>query len=299
VRENQNAPLVSAPEAGKPSGRSDAASAATPERFAFGKNWQRFLGVLDDERIAEAELSLVGMLGKDGLAERSFLDVGSGSGLFSLAAARLGAKRIHSFDFDVESVACTAELKRRYGSGREDWAIERGDILDSAYVDGLGTWDVVYAWGVLHHTGDLLQALINIERTVSPGGRLFISVYNDQGFRSKLWLRIKRTYNALPGVLKPAFAFAVMFPREALFLGGCLLARDPLAYVRSWTEYKRSRGMSRWHDLVDWVGGYPFEVAKPEEVFDFYGIRGFTLEQLKTCAGGIGCNEYVFRRQAL
>jgi 2-polyprenyl-6-hydroxyphenyl methylase/3-demethylubiquinone-9 3-methyltransferase len=51
--------------------------------------------------------------------------------------------------------------------------------------------------------------------------------------------------------------------------------------------------MSRWHDLVDWVGGYPFEVAAPEFVFDFYRERGFSLIQMKTCGGGLGCNQFV------
>jgi 2-polyprenyl-6-hydroxyphenyl methylase/3-demethylubiquinone-9 3-methyltransferase len=52
--------------------------------------------------------------------------------------------------------------------------------------------------------------------------------------------------------------------------------------------------MDRKHDLIDWVGGWPFEVSTPEEVFNFYRRRGFQLEALKTCAGGLGCNEFVF-----
>src|SRR5205823_13815006 len=83
-------------------------------RFAFGRNWQHFLQNVDEERIAEAEKSLCSMLEIQDLRGKSFLDVGCGSGLFSLAAIRLGASRIHSFDFDPQSVACTQTLKRRY-----------------------------------------------------------------------------------------------------------------------------------------------------------------------------------------
>jgi hypothetical protein len=54
--------------------------------------------------------------------------------------------------------------------------------------------------------------------------------------------------------------------------------------------------MSPWRDLIDWVGGYPFEVAKPEAILDFYLRRGFTLKRLVTCGGSLGCNEYVFVR---
>jgi 2-polyprenyl-6-hydroxyphenyl methylase/3-demethylubiquinone-9 3-methyltransferase len=55
--------------------------------------------------------------------------------------------------------------------------------------------------------------------------------------------------------------------------------------------------MSYWHDLIDWVGGYPFEVAKPEEVFDFCRERGFQLVELATAGGGPGNNQFVFQRR--
>ena len=62
--------------------------------------------------------------------------------------------------------------------------------------------------------------------------------------------------------------------------------------LRRWRVYKRNRGMSPWRDHVDWVGGYPYETAKPEQIFDFYRKHGFSLEFLQT--GGLGCNEFVF-----
>jgi 2-polyprenyl-6-hydroxyphenyl methylase/3-demethylubiquinone-9 3-methyltransferase len=268
------------------------------ERFEFGANWSAFLGVLDDERIEEATASLREMLGVDDLAGLSFLDVGSGSGLFSLAAARLGAARVHSFDFDPDSVGCTQELRRRHAPAASDWTIEPGSALDAGYLSSLGRFDIVYSWGVLHHTGDMWRALENVVAAVADGGRLFISIYNDQGPRSHLWRAVKRLYNALPGALRLPFTLLVMVPREALSLAKAVSLGRPGDYVRGWTDYKRSRGMSRWHDLVDWVGGYPFEVATPEAIFDFARERGFVLERLKTCAGGLGCNQYVFVREA-
>src|SRR3954451_21086925 len=139
------------------------------ERFEFGKNWQAFLDVLDDERIADAERSLQQMLGVDSLSGRSFLDAGSGSGLFSLAARRLGAEPVCSFDFDPSSVACTRELRRRFLPDDPSWTIEQGSILDERYVAGLGRWDVVYSWGVLHHTGGMWKALNLAHATVAEG----------------------------------------------------------------------------------------------------------------------------------
>ena len=273
-----------------------AAEVASGERFEFGENWGRFLAVVGEERICEAQASLRTMLGRPDLAGLTFLDVGSGSGLFSLAAARLGATRVHSFDYDPSSVGCTSELRRRYAPAGADWTVQCGSVLDVGYIDALGCFDVVYSWGVLHHTGAMWTALDNACAAVADDGRLFISVYNDQGSRSRMWRAVKRRYNQLPERARLPFVLAVMVLRELLTAGKSVVRVRPREYVRGWTNYKSTRGMSRWHDLVDWVGGYPFEVAKPEEVFEFCHDRGFEMESMRTCAGGLGCNEFVFHR---
>ncbi|HKG15734.1 MAG TPA: class I SAM-dependent methyltransferase [Pyrinomonadaceae bacterium] len=263
------------------------------ERFEFGENWSRFLEVLDDERIGRAEESLREMLEVESLEGRSFLDIGSGSGLFSLAARRLGA-RVHSFDYDPRSVACARELRRRYFPDAGGWEIEEGSALDAAYVRSLGEFDVVYSWGVLHHTGSMWEALANAALPVARGGKLFVAIYNDLGSRSERWKWIKKTYNELPKLLRAPFAAAVSAPNEAKMILRAVVTLSPGEYVRSWTTYAEKRGMSRWRDIVDWVGGYPYEYATPEAVFDFYRERGFRLTRLKCGGVGLGCNEFVF-----
>lgn len=264
-------------------------------RFEFGKNWQQFLTVVDNERIDDAAKSLCQLLGINNLEGRSFLDAGCGSGLFSLAARRLGAS-VHSFDVDENSVACAKELKRRYLPNDTEWRIETGSILDDRFVAPLATYAVVYCWGVLHHTGAMWDALDRICELVMPEGHLTISIYNDQGGTSVRWKRIKQFYNRMPRWLR----FTVLFPAFIRIWGPTtirdLLRGRPFA---TWKSYRQhNRGMSPWRDVVDWVGGYPFEVAKPEAVFDFCRERSMELVRLKTCGGGRGCTEFTFVKRA-
>ena len=261
------------------------------DRFAFGANWTRFLSALNEDRIARAEKSLSEMLGTERLDGLSFLDVGSGSGLFSLAARRMGAK-VHSFDFDPKSVACTQELRRRYFRVDENWLVEQGSVLDREYLSTLGKFDVVYSWGVLHHTGAMWQALENVTPLVSDeAGRLFIAIYNDQGRKSQRWAWIKRTYNQRPW-LRPLL---LGYGWARAWGVSLLLDLYHLRPFSSWRDYGAVRGMSPWWDVVDWIGGWPFEVATPEAIFRFYRNRGFGLQELIT-RQGYGCNEFVFSK---
>jgi 2-polyprenyl-3-methyl-5-hydroxy-6-metoxy-1,4-benzoquinol methylase len=261
-------------------------------RFEFGENWSRFLEVLNDTRIEKAEESLKRMLKVTTLRDQTFLDIGSGSGLFSLAARRLGA-RVHSFDYDKRSVACTLELKRRYCTDDKGWTIEEGSALDEEYMRSLGPFDIVYSWGVLHHTGAMWRAFEHVVPLVKKGGALFLAIYNDQDGTSRRWRMIKRLYNTSPRVLRPFILIPIILFYEGRYaIMDSLKGHNPLA---PWIHTKDSRGMHKWYDWKDWIGGYPFEVAKPEEVFEFYRDRGFRLVTLKT-RGGRGCNEFVFEK---
>jgi 2-polyprenyl-6-hydroxyphenyl methylase/3-demethylubiquinone-9 3-methyltransferase len=269
-------------------------------RYEFGRNWATYLDEhLDESRIAQAVDSLRAFTKLEDLRGRTFLDIGSGSGIFSLAAHRLGAASIVSFDYDESSVACTRALHEREGSPAS-WRVERGSVLDPAYLKGLGTFDIVYSWGVLHHTGAMWDAIRNASTCVAPGGLFYIAVYNSAdsiGIHSdgrvgtaRFWEKEKQFYCALP-----APGRRVLDGLAAAALVGVYLLRgqDPREQIRA---HRALRGMAWMVDIRDWLGGLPFEHARVDEVFRFVsGLGDFRLENLAS-TNSLMNNEFLFRR---
>jgi 2-polyprenyl-6-hydroxyphenyl methylase/3-demethylubiquinone-9 3-methyltransferase len=261
------------------------------QRFEFGKNWQSFLSTLTDQRIGIAQNSIMDMLRINNLTGKTFLDIGSGSGLFSLSARKLGAE-VHSFDYDPSSVACTQELRSRYFPNDSKWVIEEGSVLDIDFLKSLGSFDVVYSWGVLHHTGNMWAALENAASLVKKNGTLCIAIYNDQGRRSRFWKKVKKLYcSGIFGKTIVSGIFIPYFFSRALI--SCILRRE-----NAFAGYKKRRGMSITHDWFDWLGGFPFEVATVDDIFHFIRDRGFVLTNIRTDSG-LGNNQFVFIREQM
>lgn len=257
-------------------------------RFEFGENWEKFSSRLLPEQLQAAEDSLKEMLQIEDFRGKTFLDAGCGSGIFSLAAVNLGAERTISFDIDAKNIYCTSQLKEKKHPVR-NWEISEGSVLDSGFLRGLGQFDIVYSWGVLHHTGSLWQALDNISSLVRPHGKLFIAIYNDQGVLSIIWKLVKKTYVRLPSPMKQVFAVSIIIPFEVKYFVARVFRRKKSSLAQ------RKRGMKWWYDWIDWIGGYPFETAKPEKVIGYLQHKGFVLERVETCGKGWGNNEFVFR----
>jgi 2-polyprenyl-6-hydroxyphenyl methylase/3-demethylubiquinone-9 3-methyltransferase len=255
-------------------------------RFEFGNNWRAFLSNLNEERIVQAEKSLQEMLEFNDLRGKRFLDIGSGSGLFSLAARRLGAI-VYSFDYDPESLACTEELRLRYFPDDKNWSIKQGSVLDRKFLSSMGRFNIVYSWGVLHHTGTMWEALENVSLLVEENGSLFIAIYNDQGIKSDVWDKIKKIYCS--GVMGKTFVCTLFIP---YFYLKAIIA-SIIRKKNIFSDYRNHRGMAVFHDLLDWLGGFPYEVAKVENIFRFYKAKGFKLSNIATTNGG-GNNQFVF-----
>jgi SAM-dependent methyltransferase len=269
------------------------AAADDGRRFEFGENWRSFLKRIDSDRIGEAEKSLKWLLDCDRLDGKRFLDIGSGSGLSSLVARRLGA-RVVSFDYDGQSVSCTSALRDRFFPNDPGWLIERGSVLDGAFLNKLGQFDIVYSWGVLHHTGAMRDAIGKAARLVAPGGILALALYRKTAL-CWFWTFEKRWYCRAPERAQ-ARARAIY---TSLFRAAFVVARrDFSTYV---SNYSDNRGMDFAHDVHDWLGGYPYESIGPGALdkilsqLDFQKIRA-KIRRAPIGAFGSGCNEYVYRR---
>lgn len=253
-------------------------------RFEFGRNWQSYAKGVDESHVNIATMALQKLL-PDGFhpAGKSFLDIGCGSGLHATSAARLGFSKIVATDYDQNSVATTVSTAKAFGAEVDAF---RDDILNTKLNE---TFDVVYSWGVLHHTGNMAGAIRKASELVTPGGELIIAIYVKTPLCGA-WRKIKHTYCSSPAAIQKIMAYG---------FHGLRLARQ-IPSGELFQDYKQLRGMDRFHDSIDWLGGYPYESASALEVEAMVGEGFSLLKSYRTEAGigvfGTGCGEYVFRR---
>lgn len=263
--------------------------------FEFGANWLDYLEQVSDRNIQEAVCSLERLFPNGELQGRRFLDIGCGSGLSLLAALRLGAREVVGFDIDENSVEASRRCLRRFAPGA-DWHVLRASVFDLD-PERHGRYDVVHSWGVLHHTGDLWQALARAASLVSERGLLAIALYRKRpmcGF----WQKEKRFYSRAPRWVQAP----VRWLYQAVSLANKMKRGiNPITFLR---DYPKKRGMSWRHDVHDWLGGYPYESATPEETRAHLAYLGFRMvrQRVQDRVGrgllGVGCNEYVAQRRS-
>lgn len=259
--------------------------------FEFGENWLSFLDVVSEERIAGAERGLQKLFPGTELQGKRFLDIGCGSGLSMLAALRLGAAEVIGVDIDENSVEATRRCLTRFESGKK-WRAFRSSVFDLD-PEKLGRYDIVYSWGVLHHTGDMWRAIEKAASMMEDRGFFAIALYQKTGFCG-LWRIEKRIYSHLPAVFQAPVRWLYKLAWSAREL---VAGRNPFAGKKDEVR----RGMSRSHDTHDWLGGYPYESASPDEVHVKLDQLGLHLVRENITLGGTGlfgtaCDEYVASR---
>jgi 2-polyprenyl-6-hydroxyphenyl methylase/3-demethylubiquinone-9 3-methyltransferase len=271
---------------------------AAESHFAFGKNWAEFSKKVDEAKIQAAEQGLLKLLEKEEIVGKNFLDIGCGSGLHALSALRLGAARVLALDIDADSVATTKTMLERHAPSTDGhWQTGMKSVFDLApETDGL--FDVVYSWGVLHHTGNLDRALGRAAACVARKGVFCFALYR-RTWMDGFWRAEKRWY-------------AKASPEAQLRARRCYVALHRFLIGREKHEnrinhYQSRRGMAYEHDVHDWLGGWPYESISPKEVeqkmraLGFEPVREFAAKPRFLRHSGVlgsGCDEYVYRRKA-
>lgn len=254
--------------------------------FKFGENWASFSKNIDEPRIEDAMQSLKNLFGENALSNRSFLDIGCGSGLFSIAAARLGASPVLGLDVDPLSVATSQSNAAQWLTDLSRISFRQLSVLEADQMNKIGAFDIVYAWGVLHHTGNMKLALENAGRRVRLDGMLMVAIYNKH-WSSLPWKGIKWFYNRVGRFGQKVLVWVLM----------------PIIFIAKWmatfkNPLKMQRGMEFLHNVVDWVGGYPYEYASTAEMRPVLERLGFEVLKVLPAKVPTGCNEFVCRKKS-
>lgn len=264
------------------------------QRFEFGKNWLDFIQKnYGQEQVETSKNHILKFMERENLNGLTFLDIGCGSGLHSIAALQAGASVVHGFDYDPSSVAATRYVQNQAGNPG-NWTVEQGSVLDDAFMESMPQYDMVYSWGVLHHTGEVWHAIKNAAGRVKPGGLFYIALYSADvqiNPPPQFWLDVKRKYVA-SGWLTRRYMDLWYVWRFQMHKNPLLL---PL-FLKRMRDHKKNRGMNIFTDIRDWLGGWPMEFVYDAEATRFCENLGFKLSKIKT---GEACTEFLFIRDSV
>jgi 2-polyprenyl-6-hydroxyphenyl methylase/3-demethylubiquinone-9 3-methyltransferase len=262
--------------------------------YSFGKNWLEYSQSINSIHVDHVTSDLSRLLNLKDLTQKSVLDIGCGSGVHDVGFYQLGCRNLTAIDYDQDCITATNQTLEKFcpGSG---YKILQGDILSSK-TQSLGKFDIVYSWGVLHHTGNLLEAICKASTLVAREGHLAIALYR-KTLMCGFWKAEKRLYSRLPRIFQrfleliyiSFFSIALLFTQKTSITN----------YIES---YSSKRGMNFFADVKDWLGGYPYESISPHELRKLMSSLGF--RQVYSLEGnsrigifGSGCDEFLFQKK--
>jgi 2-polyprenyl-3-methyl-5-hydroxy-6-metoxy-1,4-benzoquinol methylase len=264
------------------------------KRFEFGRNWRQFVDRhYSQEAVDVSRAHILDFMKRPDLKGLSVIDIGCGSGIHSMAIFQAGAAAIHSFDYDPTSVEATTIVRDKAGSPPH-WSVEQGSALDESYMRTLATYDLVYSWGVLHHTGDVWKAIDLAAERVRPGGLFYIALYSADVQKDptpEFWLDVKRTYVSSGWLRRRYMDFWYVWR----FMMHRNPARIPVVLKRM-HDHGKTRGMNMFTDIRDWLGGWPMEFVWDADAIRFCEQRGLALKEIST---GEANTEFLFERRAI
>lgn len=255
--------------------------------FSFGENWKKFLNTVGEQEITKAREDIKLWIGEENILHKKIIDIGCGSGIHSLAIYLMGAKELISFDYDMHSVEATCELWKKANSPA-NWKVLQGSVLNKEFLNELGKFDIAYSWGVLHHTGEMWTAIENATHMVAKNGLFLIAIYI-KGPQYQKHLKTKRKYNKASGFWKKVMVYRYIL---SVMLHRLRTGKNPL----KWNE-KKERGMNVYNDIVDWLGGLPYEVASKEEIIEFCKEKNMQIKKVIEAEAEGGCSIYLFQNQ--
>jgi ubiquinone/menaquinone biosynthesis C-methylase UbiE len=209
---------------------------------------------------------------------KSVLDAGCGTGIFSIIFATNGAGRVTGIDISEGSLQTARGLKKKFNLENADF--QKQDMLALPFSDE--SFDIVWAWGTVHHTTDPFRAITELLRILKPSGSILLAVYKrtrltflHEIIRKTLLRAPRKTWKGLARVM-------------AFFL-------SPVIFLFKKREKSR-RGEKLEELIIDWYFVPIRHYYKPEEIRGFLEERGLVIEKYLPASGRFdSTSNFIFK----
>ncbi len=198
---------------------------------------------------------------------KTVLDAGCGTGVFSIIFARNGAAKVTGIDISPGSLGTARGLKEKFGLANAEF--QQQDMLHLSFRDA--SFDIVWAWGTVHHTTDPLGAITELIRVLKPGGSLFLAIYKQT---SVTWIHeiIRKTM-----IRTPRWSWNVLAKAGAFML-------TPVVFL--FKRRQKSRKGEKLSELIlDWYFVPIRHYYTPEEIRVFLERKKFRIEKYLAHSG--------------